>query len=77
MTQIATVPRRELHVAVRAAYRGAMAERRTEREAFESALAVLIEHRPQTTAAARRAVALMLATDPDPLGALPQQWRQA
>ena len=76
MTEAALVPSRELHVAVRAAYRGAMAERRTEREAFESALAILIEHQPQMAATARRAVALMLATDPDPLGALPELWSE-
>jgi hypothetical protein len=76
MAAAATEVRRELHVAVRAVYRGAMAERRTEREAFEAALALLLEHRPQTSAAARRAVAVMLSTDPDPLGALPQQWSE-
>ena len=74
MTQAALMPRRDVHVAVRAAYRGAMAERRTERGAFDSALAVLLEHRPQNSAAARRAVTVMLATDPDPLGALPELW---
>jgi hypothetical protein len=72
MTTAAPAVQPELHAAVRAAYRGAMAARRTDREAFETALSILLEHRPQRPEMARRAVALMLATDPNPLGLMPE-----
>lgn len=60
--------RSDLHVSVREAYRRAMAERRTEAEAYDLALAVVLERWPQEMAHARRLVAVMLATDPSPLG---------
>ena len=61
----------DLHAAVRQAYRLAMAEHRTQHQAFDRALALVLEQFPQEPGAARRAVAIMLANDPDPLGPLP------
>ena len=52
------------HLAIRETYRRAMAERKTQREAFDLALALLLEKQPQALRAARRAVAVMLAYEP-------------
>ena len=47
-----------------------MSQRRTEAEAFDLALALVLAGWPQEMAQARRLVAVMLATDPAPLGNL-------
>ena len=47
-----------------------MSERRTESEAYDLALALVLARWPQTMARARRLVAVMLATEPAPFGIL-------
>ena len=54
-----------LHRNVREAYREAMLHHRTQREAFSSAMGLVLEQEPQADlASAGRAVAVMLANEP-------------
>jgi hypothetical protein len=58
-----------LHCNVRQAYRQAMEQRRTQREAFHSALDLVLEGKPHADPVSTgRAVALMLANEPGLLG---------
>lgn len=60
----------DLHFSVREAYRRAMSQRRTEAEAYDLAVALVLKGWPHVVEKARRLVAFMLATDPAPLNIL-------
>jgi hypothetical protein len=54
------------HVTVRQAYRDAMAQQKTQREAFHLTMDRVLEREPQADRAdARRVVAIMLANEPE------------
>jgi hypothetical protein len=56
----------DLHRIVRQAYRDAMAQQKTQREAFHLAMDLVLEREPQAGHAnARRVVAIMLANEPE------------
>ena len=56
----------DLHVTVRQAYRDAMAQQKTQREAFHLAMDRVLEREPQADRTnARRVVAIMLANEPE------------
>ena len=56
----------DLHVTVRQVYRDAMAQQKTQREAFHLAMDLVLEREPQADRTdARRVVAIMLANEPE------------